>query len=186
AYYAVGLSVVASVSRRSGSSEEYQIVDVENRLIGPIDGSRAFSGVHPGAVYLHQGQHYTVQRLDIADHVAVVEPAAGDEMTQARSLTDIRFLGEDAHTTAGRVRLSLGPVEVREQVVGYQRKSVYTGEVLGVEDLDLPPTRLETRAFWYTIGDDVLAAAGLAAPRVLGTMHASEHAGLGLLPRLPI
>src|SRR5207302_10542114 len=96
----------AAVSLRSGSSEEYQIVDVDNRLIGTIDGSRAFSGVHPGAVYLHQGQHYTVQRLDIADHVAVVEPAAGDEMTQARSLTDIRFLGEDAHTTAGRVRLS--------------------------------------------------------------------------------
>ena len=186
AFYAGGRSPAAGVSLRSGSSEEYQIVDMDNRLIGTIDGSRAFSGVHPGAVYLHQGQHYTVQRLDIADHVAVVEPAAGDEMTQARSLTDIRFLGEDEHTTVGRARLSLGPVEVREQVVGYQRKSVYTGEVLGVEDLDLPPTRLVTRAFWYTIGDDVLTDARLAPAQILGTMHAIEHAGIGILPLFTI
>ena len=186
AYYAGGRSPGANVSLRSGSADEFQIVDVENRVIGTIDGSRAFSGVHPGAVYLHQGQHYRVQRLDVDDRVAIVEPADGDEMTQARSLTDIRFLGADEHTTVGRVRLSIGPVEVSEQVVGYQRKSVYTGEVLGVEELELPPTLLVTRGFWYTIGDDALAAAHLSPDRVLGTMHAIEHAGIGILPLFTI
>ena len=77
-------------------------------------------------------------------------------------------------------------MEVTEQVVAFQRRHQFTGEVLGIEPLDLPPTRLRTRALWYTVGDDVLAGAGLTPPRVPGTVHAAEHAGIGILPLFTI
>jgi DEAD/DEAH box helicase domain-containing protein len=84
------------------------------------------------------------------------------------------------------VTLSVGAVEVVERVVGYQRKDALTGEVLGTEELDLPETRLVTRAFWYTVPPAVLAAARLPADRVPGTLHAAEHAGIGILPLFTI
>jgi DEAD/DEAH box helicase domain-containing protein len=116
----------------------------------------------------------------------VVTPSQADEYTQARTDIDIRIIAEDDSVAVGRARLSLGAVEVTEQVVGFQRKHLFTGEVLGREDLDLPPSRLVTRAFWYTVGDDVLTAAGLVPARVPGTVHAAEHAGIGILPLFTI
>jgi DEAD/DEAH box helicase domain-containing protein len=186
AFHAGRGAPASSVGLRTGSSAEYRIVDSEGRLIGTADESRAFSLVHPGALYLHQGQQYRVTSLDLDDRAAWVEPSRADEYTQPRTDIDIRILAEDDSTTVGRARLSLGSVEVTEQVVGFQRKHLFTGEVLGMEDLDLPPTRLQTRAFWYTVGDDVLSAAGLAAARVPGTVHAAEHAGIGILPLFTI
>jgi DEAD/DEAH box helicase domain-containing protein len=125
--------------------------------------------------------------LDLDDRVAYVEPSAGDELTQTRSETDIRILETDDVTDTGRgVRLCIGGVEVCEQVVGYQRKDTRTGEVLGMVDLDLPPTRLITRAFWWSIDPSVLARAGVVPGAWPGTLHAAEHAAIGMLPLFTI
>jgi DEAD/DEAH box helicase domain-containing protein len=186
AFHAGPGAPASAVGLRTGSSVEYSIVDGDNRLVGTVDESRAYSLVHPGALYLHQGQQYRVTVLDLDDRTAVVTPSQADEYTQARTDTDIRILSEDDRVTVGRAQLSLGAVEVTEQVVAFQRKHLFTGEVLGIEDLDLPPTRLVTRAFWYTVGDDVLGAAGLVPARVPGTVHAAEHAGIGILPLFTI
>ena len=43
-----------------------------------------------------------------------------------------------------------------------------------------------TRAFWYTIADAVLHQARLTAAEVPGTIHAAEHAGIGILPLFTI
>ena len=174
------------VGLRTGSSVEYRIARPDGQLVGTVDESRAFEQVHPGAVYLHQGQAWKVVDLDLDDHVAYVEPSAGDEMTQTRSDTDIRILGIDRVARIGPIRLCLGAVEVREQVVGYQRKDVRTREVLGTVELDLPPTRLVTRAFWYEIEPATLVGAGIAAGDWPGALHAAEHAAIGMLPLFTI
>src|SRR4051794_35977861 len=105
------------VGLRSGSAEEYRIAEPDGRLIGTVDGSRAFSAVPPGAIYLHQGQAWRVTDLDLDDRVAWVEPSDGGELTQVRSETDIRVLDDEVERVIGPVRLHLGRVEVREQVV---------------------------------------------------------------------
>jgi DEAD/DEAH box helicase domain-containing protein len=89
-------------------------------------------------------------------------------------------------TTSSRawehVTLSVGTVQVTNQVVSYLRRRVVTGEVLGEEPLDLPPRHLRTRAVWWTVDPDGLAGAGLANAEVPGAAHAAEHASIGLLP----
>jgi DEAD/DEAH box helicase domain-containing protein len=188
AYWSGRGSPAPNVGLRTGSSIEYRIADNDDgRLIGTVDESRAFEQVHPGAVYLHQGQTWKVVDLDLDDRVAYVEASSGDELTQTRSETDIRILETDEQVRdVPGVRRGLGVVEVREQVIGYQRKDVRTGEVLGTVDLDLPPTRLITRAFWWTVEPWVLARAGIAPGLVPGTLHAAEHAAIGMLPLFTI
>ncbi len=177
------------VSLRSGGGSEFRIVDSRARLIGTVDGARAFSTLHTGALYLHQGQQYRVERLDLDDRAAWVEAVNLDEYTQARSSTDIRFVGVHSTVRVGRLALRLGTVEVDEQVIGFQRKKITNGMVLSLEPLDLPASTLTTRGFWYTFADDVIADAGLGdanAPRVPGTLHAAEHCAIGMLPLFTI
>ena len=179
-------SPASQVGLRTGSSEEYRVVDGDGRLIGTVDEGRAFEVVHPGAIYLHQGQQYRIERLDLDDHAAWAVATDADEYTQPRTSVDFRILGVDDKVEVGKVTLHLGPLEVTEQVDGYQRIELFTGEVLGREELDLPPQRLTTRAFWYTVDERVLAAAGIAPASVPGTLHAAEHAGIGILPLFTI
>lgn len=174
------------VGLRSGTSAEVRIVDGDGRLIGTVDEGRAHESVHPGAVYLHQGQHYRVARLDLADRAAWVDPADGEEWTQARTVTDLGIADEERCVRVGRARLSIGRVEVTQQVVGYQRRAAGSGEVLGRQELELPPTRLATRAFWYTLHDRLVEDAGVDGRRAAGSLHAAEHAAIGMLPLFTI
>ncbi|HSH23716.1 MAG TPA: DEAD/DEAH box helicase [Acidimicrobiales bacterium] len=186
AYWSSRHPPAPEVGLRSGSTAEYHIVDHDGRLVGTVDAGRAFTTVHPGAVYLHQGQPFLVDRLDLADRVAWVSPAAADELTQARSVSDIRIVDDERSRTVGRARLHLGAVEVREQVVGYQRRSAPGGELLGVVPLDLPPSLLLTRGFWYVLDIDLLHEAGVAPEAWAGALHAAEHAAIGILPLFTI
>ncbi len=174
------------IGLRSGAAEEYRIADADGRLVGTVDGSRAFEAVHPGAIYLHQGQTYRVESLDLDDRAAIVEPADGDEYTQVRSETSVHVLSTEATRAIGKMQLHLGAVEVTSHVTGYDRRDVRTHMSLGREPLDLPPTRLVTRAFWYTVAPEVLFAARLSPEQVPGTLHAVEHAGIGILPLFTI
>jgi DEAD/DEAH box helicase domain-containing protein len=174
------------IGLRSGAAEEYRIADEDGRLVGTVDGSRAFEVVHPGAIYLHQGQTYRVESLDLDDRAAIVEPADGDEYTQVRSETSVHVLSTEATRAIGKMQLHLGAVEVTSHVTGYDRRDVRTHMSLGREPLDLPPTRLVTRAFWYTVAPEVLFAARLSPDQVPGTLHAVEHAGIGILPLFTI
>ena len=152
------------------------------RLLGTVDGAAAHATVHEGAVYVHQGETYLVSSLDLAEQVARVGRAEPDWTTVARDITEIDVV-ETAHTRSWQhVTLSLGTVQVTNQVVSFLRRRVVTNEVLGEEPLDLPPRHLRTRAVWWTVDEVGLERAGLAAADVPGSAHAAEHASIGLLP----
>ena len=174
------------VGLRGGSGTEYRIATPDGDLVGTVDEGRAFRSVHPGAVYLHQGRAYRVEELDLDDKVAFVSPCDGDTTTQARTETDFRILEEEQRRTVGATTLRLGSIEVRSQVIGYEEREVFTGEVLSREELDLPPGYLTTRGFWYTVTPDLLAAAGVDPGAAPGALHAVEHAAIGMLPLFTI
>ncbi|MEQ8719539.1 MAG: DEAD/DEAH box helicase [Acidimicrobiales bacterium] len=175
-----------NLSLRSGSAGEVRIVTSDGTLIGTVDEARSHTSVHDGAIYLHRGATYRVQTLDLDGREAVVEPCDGDEYTQARSDTTIVVTGTESTRRAGRAELCLGSVEVRTHVTGYQRREVRSRRILGNHVLDLPLQRLATRAFWYTVDDDLVEAAGLGDGALGGTLHAIEHAAIGILPLFTI
>jgi DEAD/DEAH box helicase domain-containing protein len=67
-------------------------------------------------------------------------------------------------------------------VVSFLKRRQPGGEVLAEDPLDLPERTLRTTAVWWTVPDDVVAEAGLAALDVPGAAHAAEHCSIGLLP----
>ena len=174
------------VGLRNAGGDEYRIATTDGTLIGTVDGSRAFRLVHPGAVYMHQGQSWRVTDLDLRDRVAIVESSDGGEYTQPRAVTDISILETDQTRTLGASELSLGSLRVVSQVIGYRRFNTFTGEQLGTHDLDLPAGELETRGFWYVIDDDVIDDSGIDLGELPGALHAAEHAAIGILPLFTI
>jgi DEAD/DEAH box helicase domain-containing protein len=178
-----GRSPAAGVDVRNAGGTPVTIVEAATgQVIGTVDRARTSSTVHEGAIYLHQGESYRVLELDLEGGAALVEEARGDEYTQARRDTDIQVLEPLRHQRLARSTRWLGRVAVSERVIGYERRKVGTGELLGSEDLDLPATHLQTVAYWYTLSPELLAAAGLEARDVPGAAHAAEHAQIGLLP----
>ncbi|WP_329519020.1 DEAD/DEAH box helicase [Spirillospora sp. NBC_01491] len=166
---------------RGAGGDPVQVVEAgTGRLLGTVDESSAHGTVHEGAVYLHQGESFIVQTLDLDDPVALVEPADPDYSTTARDVTDISIVEPLRSATWGEATLCFGTVEVTQQVVAYQMRRLQTGEMIGEKPLDLPPRTLRTRAVWWTLSADRLEALG--DMDVAGAAHAAEHASIGLLP----
>jgi DEAD/DEAH box helicase domain-containing protein len=174
------------IGLRGGSAQEVRIALADGTLIGTADLGRASSLVHPGAVYLHRGRSYRVLELDLDEGVALVHPFDGGEYTKPRTETQFSLLTTDATREVGRSQLSIGTVKVVSRVVGYRRHDVFTGELLGAEELFLPPSELVTRAFWYEMAPAVLLQAGVDPAAWPGTLHAVEHAAIGMLPLFTI
>ena len=168
---------------RSASGSLFRIVERgTGALLGTVDEARAFYHVHPGAIYLHQGEQFEVVELDLPRKVAVVGRTDAEYYTRPRDVTDIEVL---AILDEGRVQGTpalFGDVRVTRRVVGFQRKLVATGDVLDVVDLDLPPQTLTTRALWWLLPKRALIRSRITAATLPGAAHAAEHAAIGLLP----
>jgi DEAD/DEAH box helicase domain-containing protein len=167
------------VDIRGGGSLVHLVESATGRLLGTVDGGRAHAAVHTGAVYVHQGETYLVEQLDLDDNVAFVRPEAVDYTTAAGDLTEVRVLAAEQSVDWGEARLRFGSVEVSKQVTGFIRRRLATGEIFGEERLDLPPRQLRTKAVWWTLPDDAIPVGPADAP---GAAHAAEHAAIGMLP----
>ncbi|GGT62297.1 DEAD/DEAH box helicase [Actinomadura citrea] len=166
---------------RGAGGAPIQVVEASTgRLLGTVDEPSAHTTVHEGAVYIHQGESFIVQTLDLDDSVALVEAADPDYSTTARDVTDISIVERLRSVSWGEATLSFGTVEVTRQVVAYQMRRLQTGEMLGEKPLDLPPRTLRTRAVWWTLSEAQISR--LDDLDLAGAAHAAEHASIGLLP----
>ncbi|MDP8928016.1 MAG: DUF1998 domain-containing protein, partial [Actinomycetota bacterium] len=178
----------AEVDIRSAGGRTFRIVDSETgALVGDVDEARAYRQVHEGAVYLHQGRVYEVVVLDLSRRVAAVREAPElTYTTRVRSTSQIEVLEVLEGADWGDVTVNLGRVQVTDQVTGYEAVDPSSRRVLERVRLDLPPTRLRTVSVWYAIPFGLLRAAGLSAERLPGSLHAAEHAAIGLLPLIAL
>jgi len=175
----------ARVSLRSGSPDQFRVVDATSgEMIGTVDGGRAHTTVHDGAIYLHQARAFEVAELDLHDRVAIVQPFRGDWYTQPKSQTDTHIEKLLDRRDVLGVTLSFGMVTVTDQVEAYQRKRETTHEAIDLQALDLPPTTFTTQALWYELGIGPLSESELPLEILLGSLHAIEHAQISVLPLL--
>jgi len=177
-----GVDPHPAVDIRGSSGGQIAILEAgTGRLLGSAGAGQAPASVHPGAVYLHQGESYIVDSLDFEDGVAFVHAEEPGYTTFARELTDIVVTGEGERKTHGPVTVGLVPVSVTNTVIGYLRREL-TGEVIDFVELDMPTRTLETAAVMCTITPEALQDNGIEPLRVPGSLHAAEHAAIGLLP----
>jgi DEAD/DEAH box helicase domain-containing protein len=177
-----GVDPHPAVDIRGSSGGQIAILETETgRLLGSTDVGRAPATVHPGSVYLHQGESYMVDSLDFEDGVAFVHAEDPGYTTFARELTDIAVTGPGERNTFGPISIGLVPVSVSNTVIGYLRRQL-TGEVIDFVELDMPTRTLDTKAVMCTITPEALQDNGVEALQIPGALHAAEHAAIGLLP----
>jgi DEAD/DEAH box helicase domain-containing protein len=177
-----GVDPHPAVDIRGSSGGQIAILeDGTGRLLGSAGAGQAPASIHPGAVYLHQGESYVVDSLDFEDGVAFVHAEDPGYTTFARELTDIVVTGHGDRKTYGPVTVGLVPVSVTNTVIGYLRRRL-DGEVIDFVELDMPTRTLDTTAVMCTITPEALQHNGIDLLRLPGALHAAEHAAIGLLP----
>ncbi len=177
------LSPPAGRGRRGrGSGEEAPAPGAKPRVIGSLDGNRAFSEGHPGAIYLHRAAQYQVTRLDLDRHNLYARPVDVDYYTLPHREKETEILATRRSKLVKNFVCRLGELKVTERTVGYEKKRVSSGERLSVHELELPPTSFETVGLWIEIDDFVPRAVGRRGLNYMGGIHAVEHAAIALFP----
>ncbi len=179
---APGVDPHPAVDIRGSTGGQIAILETgTGRVLGTTGTGQAPATVHPGAVYLHQGETYVVDDLDFEDGIALVHAQDPGYTTSAREVTDIAVTGDGELSSHGPVTVGVVPVSVSNTVTGYLRRAL-DGEVIDFVDLDMPTRTLDTVAVMCTITPEALSDNGIEALSVPGALHAAEHAAIGLLP----
>jgi DEAD/DEAH box helicase domain-containing protein len=161
----------ANISLRSASPQSVvlQSTDDDGRptTIGTVDGESAAWMVHPGAIYMHEGQQYFVQEFNLEHHIAQLVPVGLDYYTEAQRSSEIEVLNTIAQEllaspnrrgAGGEVgNKAYGEIQVTTQVVGFKKLRWFTYENLGEEPLELPPSELQTTGYWLSLSEGTLS-----------------------------
>ncbi len=172
-----------SVNIRSSSGETYSVVDVATgSLLETVEGSVAFFQVHPGAIYLHQGEAYLIGKLDLTNKIAYAEPTRASYYTETKEIHDLKVLKVRETKKVGPVEVSIGDVEVTIDVAGFKKYRQFSEEVIGEEPLDLPTITFPTVALWFGLPPRAVEHIMAKGLDFAGGLHAAEHAAIGILP----
>ncbi len=153
----------ANISLRSASPANVVLhTEDENgqRTIGEVDLASAVWMVHPRAVYLHEGQQYFVQELDLTRNTATLIPVGLDYYTEPLRETTLQILSisetspDTSHLTPDTK--NWGELQVTTQVTGFRKRTWLGSENLGEEPLDLPPSDLQTTGYWLTLSEETI------------------------------
>jgi DEAD/DEAH box helicase domain-containing protein len=170
------------ISLRSASIDAFAVIEEKRgEAIGTVEAERAFSTVHPGAVYMHLGQSYEVQELDLRGRQALVREFGGDWYTQPKKETETYIEEVRRQRMLGTVELNFGMVSVSEEVVAFQKKRVSDHEVLDLLPVELPEQRFVTQALWYVLPEKLLRDE-FPLEVLQGSLHAAEHSQIAVLP----
>ncbi len=171
-----------TVNIRAAAPDTLDLLDENGALLETIEVVSAPYRVHPGAIYLHQGESYRVTHLNLEQKVARLRRVEVAYYTQPRDVTDICIVRSLQQRRVGRSTAYLGYLRVTRQVIGCRRVGHYDGRVLGEEILEMPPHTFATVGFWFDIPEGVCRGVAEAGLDLAGGLHALEHAAIGLLP----
>jgi DEAD/DEAH box helicase domain-containing protein len=168
-----------------GTGETFAIL-AGGRTIGTVDGVRVLHECHPGAVYLHAGRQYLVEALEREERRVQAVAADLDYFTTPLTEKETEILEVLDERRDGPLQAWLGRLKVTERVVGFERKRIHGQERIDQTPLDLPPVRFETVGLWWTAPRAVEETLRRRGEHFLGSLHASEHAGISLFPILAL
>ena len=111
------------------------------RLLGTVNEGASHSTVHDGAVYLHQGVTYLVDKLDLDQAIATVHREDPDYTTMARDTVQVSILETEHTQDWGDASLHFGSVDVSSQVVSYLKRRAGTGQIMETQRSTSPSGR---------------------------------------------
>jgi DEAD/DEAH box helicase domain-containing protein len=150
----------ANISLRSASPANVVLhteEDGQPRIIGEIDLASAYWMAHPKAVYIHEGQQYHVDILDLEKNIASLTAVSLDYYTEPMRETSVEVLTTTQEAESKGAKKFWGEIQVTTQVTGFQKLRWATRERIGQEPLDLPSTELQTTGYWLSLSENTVA-----------------------------
>jgi DEAD/DEAH box helicase domain-containing protein len=138
-----------SISLQSNSAEE-------QKKIGELDFASSLWMVHPGAIYLHEGDPYLVKSLDLDQNIAELEPTTLPYYTESVKNQTINIIQDLNHAENSAFEIHYSEIEVNTQITGYKKIDWSTHEILSLESLEMPTTVLRTFGFWFVLKNDLV------------------------------
>jgi DEAD/DEAH box helicase domain-containing protein len=174
----------SKINLRTTTSGRYAICMPGGEQIGYMDASTAIQYLHDGAVYLHMGENFFVEKLDLKDKVATVSPKAMGYYTRSLSKENVSVDSIEREKKIGMTPVYFGYVEVTSRVYAFKKIRQRDNTVMGREDLDYPEDRLWTQGFWFVLQYDTELKVRERGLDLMGGLHAVEHAAIAMLPFL--
>jgi DEAD/DEAH box helicase domain-containing protein len=126
------------------------------RTLGEVDAASAAWMVHPDAIYLHEAQVYLVDSLDLEHHIAYLRNTGVDYYTEPKRQINVDLLDIFLHAQLKGAQKNYGEIQVTTQVTGFRKIRWHTHENLGTSELTLPPSELQTMAYWLSIDQETI------------------------------
>jgi len=149
-YFGRSAYPAAEVNLRNIAGPVVTIEDVSagGRVIGTLDELSALTQLHDHAVYLHRGDTYFVEELDLVQKIARVERRDLAYYTQAVTASRIRIDRPEESADRPGVEIGYGEVTVTTSIPMFKKVRFHSRESLGFERLELPEQSVETVAVW--------------------------------------
>ncbi len=152
-YYAEPGKPAFKVSLRNITSHTFSIVDVTDPgnevIIGTIDQMSAYPILHPEAIYVHRGETYFVEELDLEQKRALVHKTKVDYYTTplgGRGVAIIHNVEARKELPGGEVWF--GEVDCHFNTGAFDKIRFWTREPFERKPVNLPPQVLNTYAYW--------------------------------------
>lgn len=141
------------ISLRTAAADNVVIVDQgpPARVVGEIDRVSAPTMVHEEAIYIHEGQQFQVEKLDLEEKKAFVRQVEVDYYTDAELAVKVNVL-EVFDDTGGR---SHGEVSVTYLPTIFKKIKLGTHENVGWGQIHLAEDTFHTTAYWIRLPPDV-------------------------------
>ena len=125
--------------------------------ITEMDESQAFHELHPGAVYLHDGEQYEVLKLDLVSRTALAVPFYGNYYTVPSGTEDTRILQTFQKETFKRIKKCFGDINVNEVISMYKKLQFHNHQNLGYVSLTRPLQKdYDTESTWIEIPENIV------------------------------
>jgi len=156
------------ISLRAMDDKNVTITDASTeKVIGEMVKLDAPVYLHPQAIYLHQGETYLAEQLDLDRCLSRVRKVDVDYYTQPIGGTDVDHIDHRLRERPfGTGKICFGEVTTRFDTWGYERIHFYTLDAISRHPLDIPTFLFETQAFWLIPPEELcreVYAAGLDA-----------------------
>lgn len=177
------------VSLRGIDNNTYSLLAFEGEKRFPIEKdieeTLAFRECHPGAVYMHRGESYYINRID--HEKKEIHAIKTHDTYYTKPMIDSSVLVQETYAVkpllhASEVEVGLGEVEVTDRVIGYRKIQTQSNDVMSAHSLGMPPVSLQTMALWLKLPDRLQELVGEHKLDFAGGIHAIEHAMISMYP----
>lgn len=177
------------VSLRGIDNNTYSLLAFEGEKSFPIEKdieeALAFRECHPGAVYMHRGEPYYVNRID--HEKKEIHAVKTHDTYYTKPMIDSSVLVQETYAVkpllhAPEVEVGLGEVEVTDRVIGYRKIQAQSNDIMSAHNLEMPPVNLQTMALWLKLPDRLQEIIGEHKLDFAGGIHAVEHAMISMYP----